>query len=91
MMNVIGKVVIDVFGFAALAGWLVGFVNYLRIFREALAAGRKLGDLFFFGVYEYAFDEKKGSSETRWMVRGFGTMLGCAILLMVFGLFTSRH
>lgn len=91
MMNVLDRVLIDVFGSLALVGAIVGFISYLLLFRQALSAGRKLVDLYFFGVYEYAFKDKKGSRETRWMVIGFGTMLGSGLVLMLVGLFSSRH
>ena len=92
-MNVLGRVISIVAMVAVTGGWLVGMINYVRIFREARRAGRDFWDLYWFGVYRYAFDEKKGSRETRWMVIGFGTMLGSVVLFMIvsFILDTARH
>jgi hypothetical protein len=67
----------------AVVGWGIGMIGYLRIFAEARRAGRSFPDLYFFGTYRYAFNEKKGSRETRMMVLGFAAMVVFLVLSMV--------
>jgi hypothetical protein len=85
-MNVFAMV-LSILGMIMLfGGWIVGMINFIRIFREARNAGKTFWELYWFGAYRYAFNEKRGSPETRWMTIGFGTMLGSIVVWVLAGL-----
>jgi hypothetical protein len=68
-----------------IAGWLVGIVSYLRIFREARRRGHGFWGLYWFGAYRFAFGEMRGSPQTRRMLLGFGVMVGSLLLVAAAG------
>jgi hypothetical protein len=78
---------------ATFGGFFVGLFSLFQLFAAGRRAGHSFWSLYFFGVYRYAFTEKKGSPETRRMVRGFvATAIGFVLLALVGALLeASRH
>ncbi len=88
-MKTVWWIFFALFALSMLGGWLVGMIGYWKIYGEARRAGRSIRDLYWFGTYRYAFNEKKGSRETRMLVWGFAAMLGSVLFLALAGFFAS--
>jgi hypothetical protein len=84
-MNGVGDALVGLVLLGAVVSWAIGMIGYWKIHGEARRAGRTIRELYFFGTYRYAFNEKKGSRETRMMVLGFAGMLAFLFLSMVVG------
>ncbi len=84
-MQALGRGILILGMVLMVGGWLTGIVNYFRIFAAARAQGRGFWELYWFGAYRFAFNEMKGSPETRWMVRGFLSVIGGVIVAAVGG------
>jgi hypothetical protein len=84
-MNGVGASLVGLVFLGAVVSWVIGMIGYWKIHGEARRAGRSLRELYFFGTYRYAFNEKTGSRETRMMVLGFVGMFAFLFLSIVVG------
>lgn len=85
-MQIVGTVITLAGIIGMLVCWLTGIINYFKIFGAARRAGRSFWDLYWFGTYRFAFNEMKGSKETKRMLFGFVGIFVSVVLAVVGGM-----